>query len=57
MGPFEKHVFVCTTGKTCTGGTDALAVHARLKELCANAGKAYSIPFGWIWPRQLKFDN
>ncbi len=33
MGPFEKHVFVCTTGKVCPENLDAQAVHARLKEL------------------------
>jgi (2Fe-2S) ferredoxin len=33
MGPFEKHVFVCTAGKVCPENSDAHAVHARLKEL------------------------
>ncbi len=37
MGPFEKHVFVCTTGSVCP--TDnSLLVHARLKELVKEAG-------------------
>ena len=38
MGPFEKHVFVCTSGKTCPVDGDSKGVHARLKELVALAG-------------------
>ncbi len=38
MGPFEKHVFVCTSGKTCPVEGDAILVHARLKELVHMAG-------------------
>jgi len=34
MGPFEKHVFVCTSGTRCPAGdVDSRIVHARLKEL------------------------
>jgi len=40
MGPFEKHVFVCTSGSVCPAETDAVAVHARLKELVQEAGLA-----------------
>lgn len=43
MGPFERHVFVCTTGKTCPEGTDAMAVHARLKELVKLTGMEVKI--------------
>lgn len=39
MGPFEKHVFVCTSGSVCpTGESDARDVHARLKQLVQEAG-------------------
>ena len=38
MGPFEKHVFVCTTGSTCPVEGKSLDVHARLKELVKKAG-------------------
>ena len=43
MGPFEKHVFVCTTGKTCPEDPDALVIHARLKELVKSSGLEVSI--------------
>jgi (2Fe-2S) ferredoxin len=33
MVPFEKHVFVCTSGKNCPVDGDALGVHARFKAL------------------------
>jgi len=38
MNPFEKHVFVCTSGKTCPEGDVSIAVHARLKELVKQSG-------------------
>ena len=38
MGPFQKHVFVCTTGSTCPVEGNSLDVHARLKELVKKAG-------------------
>ena len=38
MGPFEKHVFVCTSGTVCPVEGNSQAVHSRLKELVANAG-------------------
>ena len=37
MGPFEIHVFVCTTGGTCPH-QGSVAVHAYLKEAVAKAG-------------------
>jgi (2Fe-2S) ferredoxin len=37
MGPFEVHVFVCTTGGTCPH-QGSLQVHAFLKEAVAKAG-------------------
>ena len=37
--PFERHVFVCTSGDWCaTKDGDGLGVHARLKSLVAQAG-------------------
>jgi (2Fe-2S) ferredoxin len=38
MGPFEIHVFVCTSGSVCPVETDSQSVHARLKELIKGAG-------------------
>ncbi|MBP1596182.1 MAG: Ferredoxin [Acidobacteria bacterium] len=38
MNPFEQHVFVCTGGKVCPVEGGSAAVHARLKELVAQAG-------------------
>ncbi len=38
MVPFEKHVFVCTSGKVCPNEGNSLTVHARLKELVREAG-------------------
>jgi (2Fe-2S) ferredoxin len=38
MGPFEIHVFVCTSGTVCPVETDSRSVHARLKELVKGAG-------------------
>ena len=44
MGPFEKHVFVCTSGTRCpTGEIDSRLVHARLKELVKQAGLSVRI--------------
>ena len=43
MGPFAKHVFVCTSGKACPVDGPAAAIHARLKELVAQAGLNTSI--------------
>ena len=43
MGPYEKHVFVCTAGKTCPVDGEAAAVHARLKELVKLAGLSHRI--------------
>ncbi len=44
MGPFEKHVFVCTSGQWCpTRDGDSLAVHAYLKKRVAEAGLTGSI--------------
>jgi (2Fe-2S) ferredoxin len=37
MGPFEKHVFVCTTGATCPLDR-SVEVHARLKQLVKETG-------------------
>jgi (2Fe-2S) ferredoxin len=42
MGPFEKHVFVCTTGSTCQLDR-AGEVHARLKQLVKEAGMSSRI--------------
>jgi len=36
--PFEKHVFVCTSGSVCPTEGNSVAVHARLKELVKEAG-------------------
>jgi (2Fe-2S) ferredoxin len=39
MGPFQKHVFVCTSGSWCPKvDGDSCAVHARLKQLVKEAG-------------------
>jgi (2Fe-2S) ferredoxin len=38
MGPFQKHVFVCTSGSVCPVETNSQAVHARLKQLVKAAG-------------------
>ena len=38
MGPFQKHVFVCTTGEHLSGRGQLWDVHARLKELVKKAG-------------------
>jgi (2Fe-2S) ferredoxin len=38
MGPYEKHIFICTSGKVCPVAGGSAAVHARLKELVTNAG-------------------
>ena len=43
MRPFEKHVFVCTGGKTCPEDGVSIAVHSRLKELVKGAGLSGSI--------------
>jgi (2Fe-2S) ferredoxin len=43
VGPFEKHVFVCTGGKVCPVDGVSIAVHARLKELVKQAGLTSSI--------------
>jgi len=43
MGPFEKHVFICTSGSVCPVETDAVGIHARLKELVHQAGLASRI--------------
>jgi (2Fe-2S) ferredoxin len=43
MGPFEKHVFVCTSGKICPAEGNSQKVHARLKELVKQAGLSTSI--------------
>ncbi len=43
MRPFEKHVFVCTSGKVCPENGLSVAVHARLKELVKQAGMTSSI--------------
>ena len=38
MGQFEKHVFICTSGKWCPAKDgDSLAVHAYLKKRVAEA--------------------
>lgn len=37
MGPFEIHIFVCTSGGTCPH-QGSVAVHAYLKEAVAKAG-------------------
>ena len=40
--PYERHLFVCTSGKTCpTQGSEA--VHAALKEACFAAGLDASV--------------
>jgi len=38
MGPFERHVFVCTSGTVCPIEARSLEVHARLKEMIKSAG-------------------
>jgi (2Fe-2S) ferredoxin len=39
VGPFERHVFVCTSGtRGPNGEVDSRLVHARLKELVKTAG-------------------
>ena len=38
MNVFDQHVFVCTGGKVCPAEGGSAAVHARLKELVAQAG-------------------
>jgi (2Fe-2S) ferredoxin len=38
VGPFQKHVFVCTSGSTCPVEGNSQGVHARLKELVKKAG-------------------
>jgi (2Fe-2S) ferredoxin len=43
MGPFDKHVFVCTGGSVCPVEGNSAAVHARLKELVKSAGLTISI--------------
>ena len=43
MGPFEKHVFVCTSGSICPIEGDSTLVHARLKELVKQADLKTSI--------------
>ena len=43
MGPFEKHVFVCTSGSVCPVEGDSVTVHARLKQLVKHAGLADKI--------------
>ncbi len=43
MGPFERHVFVCTGGSVCPVEGDSKGVHARLKELVKQAGLHVSI--------------
>ncbi len=43
MVPFEKHVFVCTSGKVCPEEGVSIAVHARFKELVKQAGLSTSI--------------
>jgi (2Fe-2S) ferredoxin len=43
MGPFLKHVFVCTSGTVCPVETDSQGVHARLKQLVKAAGLSNSI--------------
>jgi (2Fe-2S) ferredoxin len=43
MGPFEKHVLVCTSGKVCPTDENSLLVHARLKKLVKEAGLSSAI--------------
>ncbi len=43
MGPFEKHVFVCTGGAVCPIEGDSKGVHARLKELVKHAALSETI--------------
>ncbi|HEX4931763.1 MAG TPA: (2Fe-2S) ferredoxin domain-containing protein [Gemmatimonadaceae bacterium] len=42
MGQFEKHVFVCTSGKTCTS-QDSAATFTFLKEKLREAGVAQRV--------------
>src|SRR5512146_1886809 len=43
MVPFQKHVFVCTFGKTCPVEGSSIDVYARLKEHVKTAGLDNSI--------------
>ena len=43
MGPYEKHVFVCTTGAVCPVDADTKGLHSRLKQLVKDAGLACRI--------------
>jgi (2Fe-2S) ferredoxin len=44
MGPFAKHVFICTSGSWCaTKDGDGLSVHAYLKKRVGEAGLQSSI--------------
>jgi (2Fe-2S) ferredoxin len=38
MSPFEKHVFICTSGQVCPAAGGAFALYVRLKELVKQAG-------------------
>ncbi len=38
MGPYRKHVFVCTSGSVCPVEGEAVAVHYRLKQLVKASG-------------------
>lgn len=42
MGQYERHVFVCTYGKTCPG-QGAEAVHAELKRRVKDAGLKHRV--------------
>ncbi len=43
MGPFEKHVFICTSGSVCPVEGNSAGVHARLKDLVRQAGLSVTI--------------
>ena len=43
MGPFEKHVFVCTGGKVCPEDGASIAIHSCLKEMVKEAGLTATI--------------
>jgi (2Fe-2S) ferredoxin len=43
VGPFERHVFVCTGGEVCPEEGVSIAVHRRLKELVKEAGLTAAI--------------
>ncbi len=43
MGPFQKHVFVCTSGSVCPAEGHSWELHARLKALVNQAGLKGSI--------------